>query len=133
MNRTVVHTDKVPPARVPLSQAIKAGDWVFASGQLGMDPRTGRLAEGGIKAETRQVCENLKAVLEAGGSSLEQVVKVTIYLADLAELLAMNEVFNEYFPFAPPARTTFQAAGLVAGARVEIEAIATVLPQTRDE
>jgi len=124
MKRSVVHTDKVPPARVPLSQAIKAGDWVFASGQLGMDPRTGRLAEGGIKAETRQVCENLKAVLEAAGSSLAKVVKVTIYVADLGELMAMNDVFSGYFPVDPPARTTFQAAGLVAGARVEIEAIA---------
>jgi 2-iminobutanoate/2-iminopropanoate deaminase len=133
MNRSVVHTDKVPPARVPLSQAIKVGSWVFASGQLGMDPRTGRLIDGGIKAETRQVCENLKAVLEAGDSSLAQVVKVTIYLADLGELLAMNEIFDEYFPIDPPARTTFQAAGLVAGARVEIEAIATVGPRQRDE
>jgi 2-iminobutanoate/2-iminopropanoate deaminase len=126
MKRRVVHTDKVPPARVPLSQAIAAGGWVFASGQLGMDPRTGRLAEGGIRAETRQVCENLKAVLEAAGSSLAKVVKVTIYMADLGELMAMNEVFSAYFPEEPPARTTFQAAGLVAGARVEIEAIATV-------
>jgi len=126
MKRSVVHTDKVPPARVPLSQAIKVGDWVFASGQLGMDPRTGRLVEGGIKAETRQVCENLKAVLEAGGSSLASVVKVTIYLADVDELMAMNEVFSQYFPKDPPARTTFQAARLIAGARVEIEAIATL-------
>ncbi|OGA23701.1 MAG: hypothetical protein A3I02_16000 [Betaproteobacteria bacterium RIFCSPLOWO2_02_FULL_67_26] len=126
MKRSVVHTDKVPPARVPLSQAIKAGDWVFASGQLGMDPRTGRLAEGGIKPETRQVCENLRAVLEAGGASLSKVVKVTIYMVDLGELMAMNEIFSSYFPKDPPARTTFQAAGLVAGARVEIEAIATV-------
>lgn len=126
MKRHVVHTDRVPPARVPLSQAIQLGDWVFASGQLGMDPRTGRLAEGGIRAETRQVCENLKAVLEAAGSSLAKVVKVTIYMADLGELMAMNEVFSAYFPTEPPARTTFQAAALVAGARVEIEAIATV-------
>ena len=126
MERSVVHTSKVPPARVPLSQAIKVGNWVFASGQLGMDPRTGRLIEGGIRAETRQVCENLKAVLEAGGSSLAKVAKVTIYMADLAELMAMNEVFSEYFPEDPPARTTFQAAALVAGARVEIEAIAFV-------
>ena len=126
MERHVIHTAKVPPARVPLSQAIKVGGWVFASGQLGMDPRTGRLIEGGIGAETRQVCENLKAVLEAGGSSLEQVAKVTIYLVDLAELMAMNAVFSEYFPRDPPARTTFQAAALVGGARVEIEAIACV-------
>ncbi len=132
MKRSVVHTDKVPPARVPLSQAIKAGDWVFASGQLGFDPRTGRLAEGGIRAETKQVCEHLKAVLEAGGSSLDKVVKVTIYLSDLGELLAMNEVFSGYFPTDPPARTTFQAAGLVAGARVEIEAIAIAGEQPRD-
>jgi 2-iminobutanoate/2-iminopropanoate deaminase len=125
MQRQVVHTDKVPPARVPLSQAIKAGEWVFVSGQLGMDPKTGRLTGGGIKAETRQVCENLKAVLEAAGSSLEKVTKVTIYLADLGELMAMNEVFSEYFPKDPPARTTFQAGALIAGARVEIEAIAS--------
>ena len=125
MERHVVHTDKVPPARVPLSQAIKTGGWVLTSGQLGMDPRTGRLIEGGIGPETRQVCENLKAVLEAGGSSLDKVAKVTIYLADLAELMAMNEVFSQYFPRDPPARTTFQAAGLVGGARVEIEAIAS--------
>ena len=126
MQKQVIHTPKVPPARVPLSQAIKAGDWIFASGQLGNDPKTGRLAEGGIVAETRQVCENLKAVLEAGGSSLANVVKVTIYMVDLAELMEMNAVFSEYFPTDPPARTTFQCAGLVAGAKVEIEAIAFV-------
>ena len=122
--RRVVHTDKVPPARVPLSQAIKVREWVFVSGQLGMDPNTGRLVEGGIEAETRQVCENLKAVLQAAGSSLETVSKVTIYMTDLAELMTMNGVFSWYFPKDPPARTTFAAAGLVAGARVEIDAIA---------
>lgn len=127
MKRQVIHTDKVPPARVPLSQAIKVGNWVFASGQLGMDPATGRLKPGGIAAETRQVCENLKAVLEAAGSSMEEVAKVTIYLADLGELMDMNNVFSEYFPKDPPARTTFQAAGLVGGARVEIEAIAVLM------
>ena len=126
MKREVVHTDKVPPARVPLSQAIKAGDWVFASGQLGNDPATKRLAEGGIGPETRQVCENLKAVLEAAGSSLAKVVKVTIYMVDLNELVAMNQVFSEYFPVDPPARTTFECRHLVANARVEIEAIAFV-------
>jgi 2-iminobutanoate/2-iminopropanoate deaminase len=126
MTRQVVHTDKVPPAKVPLSQAIKSGNWVFASGQLGISAKTGRLVEGGIEAETRQVCENLKAVLEAGGASLQSVTKVTIYMADLAELMAMNKVFSEFFPKDPPARTTFQAAALIGGARVEIEAIAVV-------
>ena len=126
MQKQVVHTPKVPPARVPLSQAIKVGDWVFASGQLGLDVATGRLAPGGIAAETRQVCENLKAVLEAAGSSLDRVVKVTIYMVDLAELMEMNAVFSRYFPLDPPARTTFQCVALVGGARVEIEATATV-------
>src|SRR3989442_13220204 len=88
-------------------------------------PTTGKLAPGGITAETRQVCENLKAVLEAGGSSLEQVVKVTIYMVDLGELMEMNSVFSRDFPVEPPARTTFQCVGLVGGARIEIEAIPT--------
>ena len=124
MHKQVIHTDKVPPARVPLSQAIKAGDWIFASGQLGNDPRTRCLAEGGIGPETRQVCENLKAVVEAAGSSFDRVVKVTIYMVDLGELSEMNAIFSQYFPIDPPARTTFQCARLVADARVEIEAVA---------
>src|SRR5262245_43152316 len=124
MTRQVIHTDKVPPARVPLSQAIKGGSWVFAAGQLGKERRTGRLAEGGIAAETRQVCENLKAILEAGGSSLDRVAKVTIYMVDLGDVLAMNEVFSQYFPVDPPARTTFECSRLINDARVEIEAIA---------
>jgi 2-iminobutanoate/2-iminopropanoate deaminase len=124
MTRRVIRTAKVPPARVPLSQAIAAGEWIFVSGQLGLDPSTGRLVTGGIAAETRQVCENMKAILEAAGSSLEKVVRVVIYMVDLGELMEMNQVFSSYFPQDPPARTTFQAAGLVAGARVEIEATA---------
>ena len=124
MDKRVIHTPEVPPARVPLSQGIKAGEWIFVYGQLGNDPRTGKLAAGGIAAETRQVCENLKAVLHAGGSSLEKVVKVTIYMQDLNELAAMNAVFSQYFPKDPPARTTFESARLINDARVEIEAIA---------
>ena len=124
MDKQVIHTPDVPPARVPLSQGIKAGEWIFVSGQLGNDPRTGKLAVGGIGPETRQVCENLKAILRAGGSSLEKVVKVTIYMKDLDELPAMNAVFSQYFPVDPPARTTFECARLINDARVEIEAIA---------
>ena len=129
MRKEVVHTDKVPPARVPLSQAIRTGGWIFLSGQLGNDPKTGRLADGGIAAETRQVCENMKAILEAAGSSLERVVKVTIYMKDVDELPAMNEVFSRYFPVDPPARTTFECARLIRDARVEIEAIALENPR----
>ena len=111
------------------SQAIEVeakGRIVFLSGMTARRADGTIAGVGDIEAQTRQVCENLKAVLEAGGSSLAKVVKVTIYMADLAELMAMNEVFSEYFPQDPPARTTFQAAGLIAGARVEIEAIAFV-------
>jgi 2-iminobutanoate/2-iminopropanoate deaminase len=124
MDKQVIHTPEVPPARVPLSQAIRAGEWIFVSGQLGNDPKTGKLAVGGIAAETRQVCENLKAILLAGGSSLEKVVKVTIYMKDLNEVAEMNAVFSRYFPVDPPARTTFESARLINDARVEIEAIA---------
>jgi 2-iminobutanoate/2-iminopropanoate deaminase len=125
MKKQIIHTDKVPAARVPLSQATRVGDWIYTSGQLGLDPGTGKLAVGGIRGETKQVCENLKAVVEAAGSSLDRVLKVVIYMADLKELMEMNEVFSSYFPVDPPARTTFQVAGLVGGARVEIEAVAT--------
>ncbi|HEX2199725.1 MAG TPA: Rid family detoxifying hydrolase [Burkholderiales bacterium] len=126
MDKQVVHTPAVPPARVPLSQGIKAGGWIFVSVQLGNDPRTGKLAAGGVAAETRQVCEHLKAILHAGGSSLERVVKVTIYMKDLNELADMNAVFSQYFPKDPPARTTFECARLINDARIEIEAIASV-------
>ena len=91
-----------------------------------MDPKTGKLATGGTGAETRQVCENMKAILEAAGSSLDKVVRVVIYMTDLGELTEMNAVFSSYFPEAPPARTTVQVAGLVGGARVEIDATATI-------
>lgn len=126
MSKEVIHTDKVPPAKVPLSQAIKVGDMVYLSGQLGNDSATGMLVPGGIGPETRQVCENMKAVLEAAGSSLEKAVKVTIFMADLSEMIEMNNVFNEYFPENPPARTTLAVKELVAGARVEIEVAAFI-------
>jgi len=121
MQKEVIQTDKVPPAKVPLSQAIKLGNMVYCSGQLGLDPASGKLVTGGIGAETRQICENLKSILEAAGSSLEKALKVTIFMADLSELMEMNNVFNEYFPKDPPARTTFSVKELIAGSRVEIE------------
>ena len=124
MQKEVMHSAKVPPAKVPLSQGVKLGDMVYCSGQLGNDPATGQLVPGGIGPETRQVCENLKAVLEAAGSSLDKDVKVTIFLADLSEMIEMNNVFNEYFPAEPPVRTTHAVQGHVHGARVQIELIA---------
>jgi 2-iminobutanoate/2-iminopropanoate deaminase len=108
----------------PYSQAIAAGSLVFCAGQVGLDPATGRLVEGGIAAETARVLENLTAVLAAAGCTLADVVKTTVFLADLAEFAAMNETYARFFPAAPPARSTVQVAALPARARVEIEAIA---------
>ncbi|MFQ5894968.1 MAG: RidA family protein [Nitrospinota bacterium] len=123
MAREVIHTDKAASGKVPLSQAIRDGDLLFCSGQLGVDPKTNALVPGGIAAETRQALENLKAVVEAGGSSLDRALKVTIFMADLSELMEMNAVFSEYFPKDPPARTTLAVKELVRGGRVEIELI----------
>jgi len=122
MNKEVIKTDKAASGKVPLSQAIRAGGWLFCSGQLPIDPRTGEIVPGGIAAQTRRVLENLEAVCEAGGTSLANAVKVTIFMEDLAELREMNQVFEEFFGVvSPPARTTFQAAKLIAGAKLEIE------------
>jgi 2-iminobutanoate/2-iminopropanoate deaminase len=122
MRKEVIKTDKAASGKVPLSQAIRAGGWLFCSGQLPIDPKTGQLVPGGIAEQTRRVLENLKAVCEAGGTSLKNAVKVTIFMQDLAELQEMNKVFEEYFGVAdPPARTTFQAAKIIAGAKLEIE------------
>lgn len=122
MPKEVIKTDKAASGKVPLSQAIRAGGWLFCSGQLPIDPRTGQVVPGGVAAQTRQVLENLKAVCEAGGTSLKNAVKVTILMHDLADLQEMNKVFEEYFGIVdPPARTTFQAARIIADAKLEIE------------
>jgi 2-iminobutanoate/2-iminopropanoate deaminase len=126
MERQVVSTEKAPQAIGPYSQGIRVDNFVFCAGQVGLDPTTGKLVEGGIEAETRRVLQNLSAVLEATGSSLSRVVKTTVFLTNLDDFKAMNAVYAEFFPSAPPARATVQVARLPAGACVEIEALAVV-------
>jgi 2-iminobutanoate/2-iminopropanoate deaminase len=121
---TPVATPGAPAAIGPYSQAIIAGGFVFASGQIAIDPRTGTTLNTDIRAETRQVLDNLSAVLEAAGTSLDAVVKTTVFLKDMADFAAMNEVYGRYFPGTPPARSTVQAAGLPRDVRVEIDAVA---------
>lgn len=124
--RVKVQTDKAPAAIGPYSQGIRAGNMVFVSGQIPTDPATGQFVEGGIAEQTEQVLKNLGAVLDAAGSSLSQVVKTTVFLADMQEFAAMNEVYARFFTEIPPARATVAAAGLPRDARVEIEAVALV-------
>ncbi len=124
MNRTVVTTPDAPKAMGPYSQAIIAGNLVFCSGQVPIDPATGKLIEGDIGTMTRRVLKNLQAVLEAAGSSLAQVIKATVFLADMNDFQAMNAAYAEFFPSEPPARSTIQVAALPGGARVEIEVVA---------
>ncbi len=122
--RKEVRSDALGKSIGPFSQAIAAGGFIFCSGQIGLDPATGKLVPGGIEEETRRCLRNLAAVLEAGGSSLEDVVKVTVMLADMADFAAMNKVYATFFKAPAPARATFQAAGLAMGAKVEIECVA---------
>jgi 2-iminobutanoate/2-iminopropanoate deaminase len=126
MKREIIATDKAPAAVGPYSQAVRAGDFVFTAGQIPLDPATGRLVEGGIEAQTRQVLTNLSAVLQAAGTSLASVTKTTVFLTDMGDFKAMNGVYAEFFPAAPPARSTVQVAALPLGARVEIEAVAVI-------
>lgn len=121
-----IKTEKAPAAIGPYSQGILSGSLLFTSGQIPLDPAAGSLVSGGIQSETKQVLENLKAVLEAGGAGLKDVVKTTVYMADLSEFAQMNEVYGIYFPGEPPARSTVGVASLPRGARVEIEAVAVV-------
>jgi 2-iminobutanoate/2-iminopropanoate deaminase len=122
--REIIKTESAPAAIGPYSQAVRAGGFVFASGQIPTDPKTGVFVEGGIVEQTHQVMRNLKALLEAAGTSLEGVVKTTVFLADMGDFSAMNEVYGQYFSENPPARATVQAAGLPRDALVEIEVIA---------
>jgi 2-iminobutanoate/2-iminopropanoate deaminase len=122
--RTVVSSDKAPPAIGPYSAAIGTDTLIFASGSLGIDPASGDFAPGGIEGQTRQALKNLEQVLLAGGASLETVVKTTVFMQDMNEFSRMNAVYAEFFPESPPARSTVQVAALPKGAAVEIEAIA---------
>ena len=121
-----VATSGAPRAIGPYSQALRAGGFLFTAGQVGFDPGTGELVDGGIGEQTRQVLQNIRAILEAGGSSLAQVVKTTVFLVDMADFAAMNEVYAEAFGTHRPARSTVAVAALPRGARVEIEAVAAV-------
>jgi len=120
----VISTDRGPRAIGPYSQAIRANGFLFLSGQVSLDPATQQLIQGDIAAQTTRVLENLKGILEAAGSSLDRVVKTTVYLKDMNDFSAMNEVYARYFPANPPARATVEVARLPKDARVEIELIA---------
>jgi 2-iminobutanoate/2-iminopropanoate deaminase len=124
LKKEIVFTESAPKAIGPYSQAIKVGDFIYTAGQGGMDPKTGELVSGGIEAETRQVLTNIKNILAAAGSSLDQVVKTTVYLRDMQDFAAMNGVYATFFPTNPPARTTVQAAALPRGIAVEIDTVA---------
>lgn len=120
----IVSTDKAPGAIGPYSQAVKAGNMVFCSGQIPIDPSTGEFVPGGVVEQAEQVLKNLTAVLEAAGSGLDMVVKTTVFLADMGDFAAMNEVYARYFGESKPARATVQAARLPKDALVEIDCIA---------
>lgn len=124
--KQIIETKSAPQAIGPYSQAVSANGFVFASGQIPLDPQTGEFVAGGVAEQTEQVLRNLAAVLEAAGSGLDKIVKTTVFLADMTDFAAMNEVYARHFKSDPPARATVAAAGLPRGARVEIEAVALV-------
>ncbi len=122
--REIIATESAPQAIGPYSQAVVVGAMVFASGQIPLDPQTGAFVEGGVAEQTEQVLRNLMEVLKAAGTDLSEVVKTTVFLADMGDFAAMNEVYGRFFADEPPARSTVQAARLPRDARVEIDAIA---------
>ena len=124
--RQAVASDDAPKAIGPYSQAVRAGSLLFVSGQIPLDPATGRLVEGDIAAQTHRVFANLRAILEAAGASLDHVVRATVYLADMDDFTVVNEVYGGYFSSPAPARATVQAARLPKDARVEIDVIAAL-------
>jgi 2-iminobutanoate/2-iminopropanoate deaminase len=125
-NREIIITDKAPKAIGPYTVANRIGNLVFTAGQLGLVPETMEFAPGGIEAETRQALTNIKHVLEAAGSSLDKVVKTTVFMRDMGEFSKMNQVYGEFFTKEPPARSTVQVAALPRGGAVEIEVVAVI-------
>ena len=124
MKKKIVTTDKAPAALGPYSAAVKAGHYVFTAGQLGIDPSSGNFIDGGIEAQTRQALENLKAILEAAGTKMSKVVKTTVFLLDMNDFGAMNEVYGEFFTKKFPARSAVQVTRLPKDGLVEIESVA---------
>ena len=122
--REPIHTEHAPRAVGPYSQAIRVGAHVWVSGQIGLDPASGRLVDGGVEAEARQALDNLAAVLQAAGSGMQHVVRATVYLLDMGDFERVNAVYAERFAEDPPSRVCVQVAGLPKGARVEIDALA---------
>ncbi|KAB8313950.1 RidA family protein [Tolypothrix campylonemoides VB511288] len=123
MPRTTIHTDRAPAAIGPYSQAVRAGDTVFLSGQIPLDPATGLIVAGDVAAQARRAFENLRAVCEAAGGSFEQVVRLGLYLTDLDDFAAVNAVMADYFEAPYPARSTIEVSALPRGARFEVDAI----------
>jgi 2-iminobutanoate/2-iminopropanoate deaminase len=122
--KKIVHTSDAPPAIGPYSQAVEAGGFLFVSGQIPLDPKTGNLVHGDIKDQTKQVMENAKAILAAAGCGMDQVVKATIYLKNIGDFAVVNEVYGAYFPSNPPARATVEVSRLPKETTVEIDVIA---------
>ncbi len=122
--KQIIHTNKAPKAVGPYSQAVKAGNTLYISGQVPINPETGKIIEGGIKEQTRQVMKNISAILEEAGYSFEDVVKSTCLLSDMSNFAAMNEVYAEYYPENQPARAAFAVKELPLGVMIEIETIA---------
>ena len=124
LEKKIVQTDRAPAAIGPYSQAVRSGPWVFVSGQLPIDPESGRVITGDIQAQTRQVLKNLEAILQAAGASLDRVVKTTVYIANMDEFSKVNEAYAPFFPAEPPARACVEVARLPKDVGIEIEAVA---------
>ena len=124
--KEIIFTEKAPKPIGPYSQAIKIGNSLFISGQIPVDPKSGELVEGDIRAQTHQVLKNIKAIVEAAGGTLNNVIKVTVYLDDMDDFAEMNEVYSQYFSESKPARTTIEVSRLPKNVKIEIEAIAYI-------